>query len=91
MTQRAFAGIADIQYGGTAPDLLDVYGPLRYIDWEGGPPNQGVSNALLATALPATSSIREIVNAVVATTIQNQPAGFHLVEHDVIVTSLERG
>lgn len=91
MTQRAFVVVNSIQYGGSNPDLLDVYGSRWYADWEGGPPGQGEPNALLATALPADSSIREILNAVVARTIQVQPVGFHLGERDITISSLERG
>jgi hypothetical protein len=93
MTQRAYVGISEsaLQNNGPLPDGSQVIGvtlSVRYMDFEGGPPNQ---NGSFILNVPSDASPREILNVCVALAIEDQPAGFHLTERDVIISGLERG
>jgi len=92
MAKRAYAQIVEISTGSPnesgIPGFISIRVVATYLNVDAVTQS---TSTLPLEFVSGDASVREILDVAVAATIQHQPAGFSLVEHDVIVTSLDRG
>lgn len=91
MTQRVFVTIAGISGGfvETPPrsNVMVVNSFGNYWDYA-AETQQGM---WLNVDMSPDATVRQITNAIVTATINNQPSGFNLQERDVILTKIDNG